>query len=572
MKTMISIATLMLMASGASHAADRVGDFALIDSQGDFHKMSYYDNHKGIALLTYSNDAKGMAETVAAFKQAQAKYKEQIRFFLIDPSSDKPQAVQSRVKALDTDIRVLMDDTQLASKSLGIERVGQIVLLNQQSLEVVYRGTASQPFEAAIDQLVAGKPVANSSVAVKGEKVSYSKEALAKSSLSYSKDIAPILAQNCAHCHRADGVAPFAMNSHAVIKGFAPMIREVVMTKRMPPGQIDPSIGHFKNSYALSPLETQKLINWINAGAKQDGKIDPLTQLKWPDSKWSLGKPDLIIKVPPQAVPATGVLAMIDVKVPLEGLDRDRYVRASEYLPSERSVLHHTVTAVLPPETPGAPSGLFGAYSADGARIVSYTPGAAPLVEPANTGGLLKKGSSLALNLHYTTNGKATSDASEIGIWFYPDDQVPTERMSLQCACAIGGWKNIPAFAANHEMQRTVTLPKETDVYSMAPHMHFRGKRMRFYADYPNGTHEELLNIANYQYNWQYNYELVTPKRMPAGTKITAIAAFDNSPQNKANPDPSRRVPFGEQSWDEMMFGAITVKYIEPSAAKSAAR
>ena len=142
----------------------------------------------------------------------------------------------------------------------------------------------------------------------------------------------------------------------------------------------------------------------------------------------------------------------------------------------------------------------------------------------------------------------------------------------MQCACAIGGWKNIPAYAANHEMQRTVTLPKDADLYSMAPHMHFRGKRMRFFADYPDGTHEELLNIANYQYNWQYNYELVTPKRVPAGTKLTAVATFDNSTQNKANPDPSRRVPFGEQSWDEMMFGAITIKYVGPNDAQITGR
>jgi hypothetical protein len=358
------------------------------------------------------------------------------------------------------------------------------------------------------------------------------------------------------------------MSNYNIVKGFAPMIREVVLTKRMPPGQIDPTVGHFKNGYALTSQQIQKLVHWVDAGAKKDSDIDPLTELKWPASKWTLGEPDLIVKVPPQKIPATGVLTLIDVNVPIAGLDRDRYVRASEYLPSERSVLHHTVTGVLPPTADGA-SGTFTAYSLDGARIAAYTPGALPLVEPANTGGLLKKGSSLALNLHYTTNGKATTDASEIGIWFYPDDQVPTERMSMQCACALGGWKMIPPFASNHEMQRTVTLPKDAVVYSLAPHMHFRGKRMRFYADYVDGTHEELLNIANYQYNWQYNYELTTPKRMPAGTKITAIAAFDNSVQNKANPDPSRRVPFGEQSWDEMMFGTITLKYVDPANKQS---
>ena len=143
----------------------------------------------------------------------------------------------------------------------------------------------------------------------------------------------------------------------------------------------------------------------------------------------------------------------------------------------------------------------------------------------------------------------ATTDASEIGLWFYPEDQVPAERMAGDCACIfVKGWDPIPAFDNDHEMQQTITIPKEAYIYSMLPHMHFRGKRMRFYAEYPDGSSEELLNIAHYNYNWQLDYELTEPKFVPAGTKIRAIAAFDNSKQNKANPDPARTVPWGQQS------------------------
>jgi hypothetical protein len=357
------------------------------------------------------------------------------------------------------------------------------------------------------------------------------------------------------------------MNSHAVVKGFAPMIREVVLTKRMPPGQIDPHIGKFKETYTLTPDETQKLVHWIEAGAEKDGNVDPLTQLKWPETKWALGQPDLIIKVPPQQVPATGVLDYIRVVVPIEGLDRDRYVRASQYVAGDRTVLHHTLNDLIPP---GANArGFLGGNDPNGARITAYIPGAQPLIEPPNTGGLLKKGSSIALQLHYTTNGKATTDASEIGLWFYPDDQVPTERMSGQCACIFTrGWDPIPPFVADHEMKQTVTVPKDAHIYSMLPHMHFRGKRMRFYAEFPDGRKQELLNIAKYDYNWQLNYDLVEPIFVPAGTKITAVGAFDNSTQNKANPDPSRKVPWGQQSWDEMFFGSITWKYVDQSGAK----
>jgi hypothetical protein len=570
MKSVISIAMLMGLAATATAAiaSNGVGDFALIDTQGDFHKMSYYDNYKAIALLVQGN-GKNAEQSLAAFKDAQTKHKENVKFFVLNPGTGPRATAQEQAKQYG-DLRVLVDDTQLVYEVLGVQKTNEVFLLDQQSLAIVYRGPADEPLNKAIDEVLAGQPVSKPRISVKGDKVVSAKSVNSKS-VSYETDIAPILADNCARCHRTGGVAPFAMNSHSIVQGFAPMIREVVMTKRMPPGQIDPSIGHFKNGHFLTAQQIQKLVHWINAGAKKDGATDPLSELKWPESKWTLGNPDAVIKVPPQSIPANGVLALIDVNVPIDGMDRDRYVRASEYVPSDRSVLHHTVTSVLPPNYADNATGLFASYES-GARIVAYTPGAEPLVEPANTGGLLKKGSMLKLNLHYTTNGKATTDAGEIGLWFYPDDQVPTETMSLQCACTLAGWKTIPAYAANHEMQRTVTLTKDARLYSMGPHMHFRGKRMRFYADYPDGRHEELLNVANYQYNWQFQYELTQPKLMPAGTKITAVAAFDNSPQNKANPDPSRRVPFGEQSWDEMMFGVISVKYVPTSESQQANR
>ena len=547
-----------------------VGDFALIDTQGDFHKMSYYDNYKAIALLVQGN-GKNSEQTFVAFNDAQTKYKEKVKFFVLNVSAGTREAVQEQAKQY-ADLRVLVDDTQLVSGALGVQKTGEVFLLDQQSLAVLYRGPADEPLSKAIDEVLAGRPVSKSRVRVKGDKVAY-ESSMRSRSVSYAKDIAPILGDNCARCHRAGGVAPFAMNSHAVVQGFAPMIREVVMTKRMPPGQIDPAIGHFKTTYTLTPLQTQKLIGWINAGAKKDGILDPLAELKWPESKWTLGEPDLVIKIPPQSIPASGVLPLKDVIVPIDGMTRDRYVRASEYLAGDRTVLHHTVTGVIPPEAVGTPTGGIFSYSLDGARITAYIPGTQPLVEPPNTGGQLKKGSALSLNLHYTTNGKATTDAGEIGLWFYPEDQVPLERMSIECGCILSvGWKPIPPFATNHEMKRSVTLPKAAYLYGITPHMHFRGKRMRFHAEYPDGRREELLNVANYQYNWQLNYELTEPKLLPAGTKIVVNATFDNSVQNKANPDPSRRVPFGEQSWDEMMVSAITLKYIDNKDTRQSQR
>ncbi len=544
----------------------RVGDFSLLDQRGYFHQLSYYSDHKAVALLVQGNGSKATARAIEPFKAAQAKYGGTIKFFMINPYGTQTRdAVQADIDKLATDIPVLMDDTQLVAEALGIERTGEVILVRPGSTEVVYRGPVGRHFDRALEQLQADQPITKAQARVSGEKVAYTTQNKGKK-VSYSKDVAPILAENCARCHREGGIAPFAMNSHAIVQGFAPMIREVVLTKRMPPGQIDPHIGAFKETYTLTPAETQTLVHWIEAGARKDGEVDPLTQLKWPATKWAFGEPDLIVKVPPQQIPATGVLDYIRVEVPIE-LDRDRWVRASQYVAGDRTVLHHTLNDLVWPGEKA--DGFLAGTNANKARITAYIPGAQPQVEPANTGGLLKKGSTLALQLHYTTNGKPTTDASEIGLWFYPDDQVPQERMATQCACIFTrGWDPIPPYDPDHEMQQTITIPKDAYIYSMLPHMHFRGKRMRFYAEYPDGRKEELLNIANYNYNWQLDYELKEPKLVPAGTKIRAVGAFDNSVQNKANPDPSRKVPWGQQSWDEMFFGSVTYKYVDQSGAQ----
>ena len=423
--------------------------------------------------------------------------------------------------------------------------------------------------------MLAGREVKKAKVRARGAAVKYvaaADRSHRKRTISYSKDVAPILAENCARCHREGGIAPFAMNSHAIIKGFAPMIREVVLTKRMPPGQIDPHVGDFKETFTLTPREQQTLIHWIEAGAAEGRRCGSADAAEVAGDQVGVrragpGHQDSARRKCRR--PACSTTRYI--KVPIEGLDRDRWVRASQYIAGDRTVLHHTLNSLIPPDAPKDQRIDFGRVDPNAARITAYIPGAQPQLEPPNTGGLLKKGSTLALQLHYTTNGKATVDASEIGLWFYKDNEVPTERMIPDCACIFTqGWDPIPPFDPDHEMRQTITIKKDAHLYSMLPHMHFRGKRMRFYAEYPDGRKEELLNIAKYNYNWQLDYELKEPKFMPAGTKVTAVAAFDNSTQNKANPDPARKVPWGQQSWDEMFFGAVTYKFVDQGGTRVA--
>ena len=547
-------------------AADRVGDFSLLDQNGYFHQMSWYDDNKAIVLLVQATGEIGVQNVLADFDSLNSSFDAQgIEFFMINPLGLKDRdAVKAEMVALNIDVPVLMDDARLISEALDIDKIGEVIVYDPKSFSVLFRGPLGAELTTALTNIVADRDLQTTQVASTGTPVNYPiKTAHLQQVPSYEKEIGPIIAQNCAACHREGGIAPFALDSHTMVMGWSQMIREVLMTKRMPPGQIDSHIGDFINDMVLVDEDAQKIVHWIEAGSPKDGITDPLTALVWPETEWAFGEPDYIVEIPEQSIPATGILDYYNVMVELE-LEEDRWVRASQYIPGDRTVLHHTLhSLVAPGETRGG--SLLGGEP-DRPDIAPYIPGQAPRMEPPNTGGLLKAGTRIAMQMHYTTTGKESVDASRIGIWFYPKGFIPEERMTGQCACHFTPtWVNIPPLDPDYEMTQSFTIEKDAKLFAFTPHMHFRGKRMRFSAEYPDGTSEELINIANYNYNWQLAYTYKEPKAVPAGTVITATGAFDNSEQNQMNPDANRSVPWGLQSWDEMFFGAADWKYVDQS-------
>ena len=614
MKTSLRLILSTLLATSAVsvYAGERVGDFALIDNQGAQHHMAWYDDQNAIVILPQAVDATDAA-SLQALEALRAKYQQQgVVFFLMNPGLQIDRAaVTQDVAALGSDLPVLMDDAQLVTEQLGISRLDEAVVYNPSSFEVLYRG-AVDGMEQTIQQVLDGERLDLVATATSGTAIHFA-NAEAHANLSYDKDIAPIIAENCANCHREGGIAPFAMDSNLAVQGWSPMIREVVMTKRMPPGQIDNKVGHkMKNEMNLSDEEMQKLVRWVNAGSKVDSENDPLAALVWPDTKWSLGEPDLIVKVPPQRIPATGVVDYMDIPIDL-GLTEDRWVRGSEVAPDKAEVLHHIITTVIPPggnadpqqvlieainslpeeralavrtelfsslasgqqpdidkifrDNPEIDVGIFlGGGDPDQGSIAGYAPGNNISLNPEGVGGLLKAGTQLSLQMHYTTSGKEVTDETEIGIYFYPEGVIPEERMS-------GGVGNaftiaIPAEAKDHEMQLVTYVPEEAELHSVMPHMHFRGKRMKFTARYPDGSEELIASVPAYSFNWQLAHELEEPLRVPAGTQIIAVGAFDNSSQNAFNPDPATEVNWGEQSWEEMFMGFYSWKNVDQSGSE----
>jgi len=610
MKLFLTFSFTVLMASVAmvAHAGERVGDFALIDNHGAFHQMSWYDDQNAVVILTHSVGVQVSENELTYLHELQSKYQQQgVVFFGLNPGlqTDR-ESVLADVVESGINMPVLMDDAQLVAELLGLTHVGEAVIYNPVNFELLYRGPVQERMGQVLEQILAGQDVGLSESPSSGVAIDYA-NAAQLASLSYENEIAPIIAENCASCHRDGGIAPFAMDSHLTLQGWSPMIKEVVMTKRMPPGQVDNKVGHkIVDAMNLSDSDMQKLVHWIDQGSQMDSETDPLTELVWPESKWTRGEPDLIVAIPPQVVPATGIVEYLNVEIDL-GLEKDVWVRGSQIIAGEPSVLHHVLTGVIPPEGRKSQQEIFmqiinslppekarpiqqqimaavssgkevnfneilnslppeadlsalftGSQDADSASIAGYASGATGQWNDPGVGGLLRAGSSLDLQLHYTTVGRELTDASELGIWLYPEGEVPAERMSGAIANNFN--IRIPAGAKDYEMVAEITVHEEAYLESFLPHMHFRGKRMRFNAVYPDGREELLLSVPNYSFNWQLNHRLEEPLLVPAGTKIQAIGAFDNSRQNEYNPDPDSEIFWGEQSWQEMFMGFYSWK------------
>ncbi|MEX2132458.1 MAG: hypothetical protein WD772_13330, partial [Pseudohongiellaceae bacterium] len=346
-------------------------------------------------------------------------------------------------------------------------------------------------------------------------------------------------------------------------------------TKRMPPGQIDPHIGQVKVPRNLTSTEIQNLVHWIDAGANKDpGEVDPLTLIEWPSTKWPLGEPDELVKIPAQEVPATGVMDYIWVDSGYV-FDQDRWVRGADLIPGDRSVVHHILSTAVPPGSAGPKIGICPSpcETGQGDRqledrgiiLPPYIPGNNARFMEENTGQFVPAGSRMVFQMHYTTSGKATTDASEFGLYFYEDGFVPTE------AIANGGVRVndflIPPGDGDYAVESQRVLARDAHIISFYPHMHLRGKRMKWTALYPDGRREDLLSVPNYDFNWQLTYELAEPKFVPAGTTILVEGAFDNSITNKFNPDPAAAVTWGDQSFEEMFIGNMSMKYVDDSGA-----
>ena len=419
---------------------------------------------------------------------------------------------------------------------------------------------------------------------------------------TFSKDVAPIVFNNCASCHRAGEVAPMTLTSYEDVRPWAKVIKNKVVSREMPPWGADPAHSlKMRNDRSLTPAQIDTIVAWVDGGAPKGSDADLPPMPKFAEG-WTFGRePDAVLEMPVDfTIPAEGELGvqMFYSKVPWS---EDRFAETLEIRPGNRAVVHHagvfvvdipegaTIVKgrlVMPDGKASTDRGAGAAGRADdtalpGAnKLLSWVPGRGVDSHRADIGKRIPAGKYINWQIHYNPIGKATTDRTRLGIWFnkaavthellirQAGDALATTKGGLSLYRAEGKeveytadegstrrrskTPNIPPYAEDWSLTGITPVTEDITLYAMSPHMHLRGKSLRWVVVFPDGREQTILDVPKFDFNWQIEYELAEPFKIPAGSKILGICKYDNSPKNKWNPAPNLEVYWSEQSWDEM--------------------
>jgi hypothetical protein len=393
---------------------------------------------------------------------------------------------------------------------------------------------------------------------------------------TFYKDVLPILQQHCQTCHRPGEIAPFSLVTYEQANSWTDQIKDAVRAKRMPPWFADPCCGHFSNDISLTAEEISTISSWVDAKAPAGNPADAPAAPRWA-AGWNIAQPDLVLKMPqPVAIPASGDVEYTYEIVPTN-FTEDKWVQMSEVRPSSRAHVHHAVIYIRPPDSnwlrgasvgePFTASSLkdeklrHQAHETDTDMLLVYAPGSSPDQWPDGMAKFIPAHSDLVFQMHYTTNGRAASDQTSIGMVFAK--QPPKQRVLTLQLANDHDVIPIPPGAENYRVEVHGTLPNDATLLSFFPHMHLRGKRFEYNIvhqdkDHPDKSIETLLKV-NYDFYWQLSYRLAEPRVLKAGTDLQAVAWYDNSRHNQHNPDPDSAVTWGDQTYNEMMVGFFDV-------------
>src|SRR5438874_8398335 len=395
---------------------------------------------------------------------------------------------------------------------------------------------------------------------------------------TFTKDVAPIFQKNCQICHRPGESAPFSLLTYEQARPWAKAIKAATLQRKMPPWFADPHYGKFSNDRSLKQSEIDTIVAGVDGGAPQGNPKDIPPPREFVDG-WEIPKPDVVLELPtPYPIPASGVIDYQHILIPAP-FKTDKWVQFMEARPGDPKHVHHIIAYIRQPGSkwlrdarpgiPFAPTKEKRDEKEDASALpsdflVGFAPGQPPEMFEPGQAKLIKAGSDIIFQIHYVTDGKASTDRSRVGLVFAKE---PPARRALTLSASNGTFK-IPAGDPNHQVYAEFELGATATLYGLHPHMHGRGKDFLYVIKFPNGETRTILSVPNFRFGWQLWYDLTEPILLPKGTVIQCTAHFDNSVNNPDNPDPKKDVVWGDQSWDEMMVGFFNLVFDAKMPAK----
>ncbi|WP_010587911.1 EF-hand domain-containing protein [Schlesneria paludicola] len=549
---------------------------------GKHHRLSDFANRKGVVIAVTSTSCPLSKKYFPTLVRLARQYSQQgLTFVLVNPmATDKPVAIQHDAKELGQNGLYVHDQQGTLSAALQLTSTTDVLLLDP-ARTVRYHGaiddqyglgySAAAPRKSylmsAIDEYLRGQPVQIAATEAPGCLLDNDVQPKLNPDVTYHNRISRLIQMNCGECHRDGGVAPFSLATRADLIDHAKMIETVVTQGTMPPWFASPVEGQkvspWINDCSLSPSDKTDLLAWLKSD-RAEGDVKDASQPVQYASGWTIGMPDLVLKFPePVHVQESGFMRYQNVVVET-GLKEDKWIQGIEIRPGAPEVVHHILVFARPPR--GAANQQKNSPQDEINYWAIYVPGNNKQVYPAGFARKLPKGTQIRFQIHYTPNGKATDDVTQIGLMFAdkpPENEVKT-------ASLINAWFEIPPGADNHEDSAKFKTSSDVTVLGYLPHMHLRGKACRYEAIMPDGTRETLLDIPRYDFNWQLLYRYAEPRTFTKGTTLKFFASFDNSDKNPANPDPKSTVRWGDQTYDEMLLGYIEYYVPVPKPGESA--
>ena len=544
--------------SADSMIGNPVAPFALQNAYGKSVALSDFEDTSLVVLAFLGTECPLAKLYSRRLDDLHQQYREKgVKVIGIDSNKqDSIAELEAFVRRQELTFPVLKDVGNRLADVLKVERTPEVFLLDRDRV-VRYHGriddqygvgySRSEPnrmdLQNAVDALLAGNPVEVPETEVVGCHIGRVKPFAASGEITFNKHIAPIFNTRCVSCHRDGEIGPFSLTRYDDVIGWEDTIAEVVSENRMPPWSANPAHGEFSNDARLSDEEKLLITRWIESGLVEGAACD-LPSSPTFIAGWQIDEPDQVIEMRDNAfkVPAEGLVDYQRFVVD-PGWKTDKFIRAAEARPDNRSVVHHILVYVIPP----------GSRGVDLRQVlVGYAPGGLPVDLPEGVALHVPANSKLLFEMHYTPNGYAQEDLSYAGVCFV---EPSTVKKRYNGRIAINTDFEIPPGAAGHVVQASYRVKADELLIAMTPHMHLRGKAFRYEAIYPGGGREILLDVPRYDFNWQMKYQLASPKKLPRGSVIECTATFDNSKYNLSNPDPNREVRWGDQSFDEMMIG-----------------